>query len=99
MRPNDGRDDGRSERRLALVPVSDAHEADAARETDVVFDFTGLYGLDLPDLALILTARLQAEPGDRVWVRHMPYDTWHILQALGLDHLFHVYPGPGEDLN
>jgi len=101
MRPN-GRDDGRRERRLALLPVSEAREAtghEAPTETHLVFDFAGLQGLGFADLALVLTARLHAEPGETVWVRQIPYETWQVLRALGLDHLFHVYPGPGDDLN
>ena len=101
MRPN-GWDDGRRERRLALQAGSGAQQAegrDATGETDVVFDFTGLYGFTVPDLALILTARLQTGPEGRVWVRELPLDAWRILQGLGLDHLFLVYPGLGDDVN
>lgn len=101
MEPN-GREGGRREARLALVPVSEAREwaaDDAGTGNDLVFDFTGEYGLDLTDLALVLTARLQAGPEGRVWVRHIPDETWNVLQALGLDHLFHVYPGPGDAPN
>lgn len=89
-----GSDDGRRETRLALAP---GREAPA--ETHVVFDFTGMRGIGLSDLALVLTARLRAGPAGTVWVRQIPYETWQVLKALGLDHLFHVYPGPGEDLN
>ena len=39
-------------------------------------------GLDLLDLAWVLTARLQAGPGGRVWVRQMPHETWTALRAL-----------------
>ncbi len=71
-------------------------EATASTPRDgVVFDFTGLHQPGLCDLALILTARLQSPPG-RVWVRALPDTTWSVLRALGLDHLFHVLPGPGE---
>lgn len=101
MEPN-GREGGRREALLALVPGSEAREwaADGAGTgNDLVFDFTGEYGLDLTDLALVLTARLQAGPEGRVWVRQIPYETWNVLRALGLDHLFHVYPGPGDALN
>lgn len=91
MKPND---EGRRETRLALAPGSEAME-----ETHVVFDFSETQGVGLSDLALVLTARLQAGPAGTVWVRRIPYETWQILRALGLDHLFHVYPGPGEELN
>jgi hypothetical protein len=92
---NDERDERRRDAGLALVVRADAPEP----ETDIVFDFTGLHRPALTDLALILTARLHSEPDDRVWVRAVPRGTWNVLQALGLDHLFHVYPGPDKDPN
>lgn len=92
---NDGRDERRRDARLGLVVRTEAREP----ENDIVFDFTGLHRPDLTDLALILTARLQSMPADRVWVRALPPGTWGILEALGLDHLFRFYPGPEEDLN
>lgn len=88
----DERDGLRRDPRLELVVRSEAREA----ETDIVFDFTGLNRPNLTDLALILTARLRSDPEDRVWVRALPRSTWHILQVLGLDHLFKVYPGPDQ---
>jgi hypothetical protein len=100
MRPN-GRDDGRGPR-AALLTASEARgpESDETREhTEVVFDFEGLRRPDLCDLSLILTARLKAPPGDRVWVRALPYATWNLLEALRVDHLFHVYPGPNEEVD
>lgn len=101
MEPN-GRDGRRRDARLALVPATDAPAAagrEAGRANDLVFDFTCQQGLDLADLALVLTARLQAEPGETVWVREIPWETWDVLRALGLDHLFQVYPGPGDAPN
>ena len=92
MGPNE-RDDRRI--RLGL----DVSVPDRKEERDVVFDFSGMRGLDLHDLAWVLTARLQAGPGGRVWVRQMPHETWTALRALALDHLFRVYPGPGEQPN
>jgi len=89
---NDERDERRRDAGLALVVRTEAAEA----ETDIVFDFTGLHRPALTDLALILTARLNSEPENRVWVRALPRSTWNVLQALGLDHLFLVYPGPGK---
>ena len=41
----------------------------------------------------------KTSPGDRVWVRALPYATWALLEALGVDHLFHVYPGPEEKVD
>ena len=82
-----------------IRPGLDVPGPDRKEERDVVFDFSGMRGLDLADLAWVLTARLQAGPGGRVWVRQMPYETWNALRALGLDHLFRVYPGPGEQPN
>jgi len=87
---NDERDERLRDAGLALVVRPD----DRDTETDIVFDFTGLHRPALTDLALILTARMHSEPESRVWVRALPHGTWNVLQALGLDHLFHVYPGP-----
>jgi hypothetical protein len=100
MRPN-GRDDGRTPR-ARLLTQSEARDAGAENarpETDLVFDFEGLHRPDLCDLALILTARLQAPAEERVWVRALPYATWNLLQDLGVDHLFHVYPGVEEEMD
>lgn len=92
---NHERDEKRREAGLALVVRTEAPEA----ETDIVFDFTGLHRPALTDLALILTARLSSDPENRVWVRALPKGTWNVLEALGLDHLFLLYPGPGKDPN
>jgi len=62
------------------------------RGEEFVFDFTGLHQPDLTDLSLILTARLQADVDDRVWVRALPMGTWRTLHALNLQHLFQPYP-------
>lgn len=100
MKPN-GRDDGRGSRARLLTGSGerDPGRTRAGEHTEVVFDFEGLQRLDLCGLALILTARLKASPGDRVWVRALPYATWTLLEALGVDHLFHVYPGPNEKVD
>ena len=92
---NDERDERRRDAGLALVVRPESPET----ETDIVFDFTGLHRPALTDLALILTARLHSEPEGRVWVRALPRGTWNVLRALGLDHLFHVYPGPEAEPN
>ena len=92
---NDERDGRRRDAGPALVVRTEVPE----READIVFDFTGLHRPGLTDLALIVTARLHSEPDNRVWVRALPRGTWYVLQALGLDHLFHVYPGPDKDPN
>lgn len=100
MEPN-GRDDGR-DRRLRLDPgpvVHAAVEGAGRAETDVVFDFSGLDSARFADLALILTARLGTPPGGRVWARALPPRVWQVLRALGLDHLFRVYPGPSDRPN
>jgi len=100
MRPN-GRDDGRGPR-AQLLTLSEAREREQGKadtDTDLVFDFEGLHQPGLCDLALILTARLQARPEDRVWVRALPHSTWNLLEALGVDHLFHIYPGPTEEMD
>lgn len=93
MTPN-GKGAERADVRFGLRTGAAATKA-RDQESGVVFDFTGLHQPGLCDLALILTARLQSPPG-RVWVRALPDSTWSVLVALGLDHLFHVLPGPGE---
>ena len=101
MRPS-GRDDGSRGARPRLLTESEARQAerdDDHRDHDLVFDFTGLHRPDVCDLALILTARLQAAPDERVWVRALPYSTWSVLRSLGVDHLFHPYPAPDEEMD
>lgn len=74
-------------------------ERPAADESHVVFDFTGLDRPDVGDLALILTARLGAAPGESVWVRALPWQTARVLQAMRLDHLFRQYPVETDEMN
>ena len=75
-------------------------EAERAPETGhLVFDFTGLERPDVGDLALILTARLSADPEESVWVRALPWQTARVLEAMRLDHLFRHYPVGSEELN
>lgn len=76
-----------------------AHVEETPRESHVVFDFTGLERPDVCDLALVLTARLNAAPGDSVWVRALPWQTARILRAMRLDHLFRHYPEASDQLN
>jgi hypothetical protein len=71
----------------------------AAEEGHVVFDFTGLERPDVCDLALILTARLAAAPGESVWVRALPWQTARVLEAMRLDHLFRQYPEGTDQMN
>lgn len=71
----------------------------APEEGHLVFDFTGLERPDVCDLALILTARLNAASTDSVWVRALPLQTARVLQAMRLDHLFRHYPTGSEDMN
>lgn len=87
--------DGRRRELLPLLTANEKHGRAESTDTDVVFDFTGLHRPGFSDLSLILTARLQSEPSDRVWVRALPRATWDILSALGLDHLFRAIPGTG----
>ena len=99
---NNGRDEGRERRRLQLITEVDSHEPHAhkqAKREDLVFDFSNVHHPGFADLSLILTARLQAQPQDRVWVRALPRHTWHILRALGLDHMFRNYPRPDSEPN
>lgn len=71
----------------------------ARAQTHVVFDFTGLERPDVCDLALILTARLNADPEEHVWLRALPWQTARVLQALRLDHLFLEYPEGSDEMN
>lgn len=100
MEPN-GRDERRRGARLALLPRSEEPEdrPGATPGTDLVFEFSGKGGLHLEDLALVLTARLQAGPQGRVWVKEIPVETWNALRSMGLDHFFMVVPGPGDAPN
>jgi len=69
-------------------------------DADLVFDFSGKEVPDLGDLSLLLTARMLAEEEERqVWVRALPEPTWRLLQALGLDHLFQLFPAGGGSGN
>lgn len=91
--------DERRDARLALLPLREAREAGHGAPAELVFEFSGMRGLGLSDLALVLTARLSAGPGGRVWVKEIPLETWNLLRSLGLDHLFQVVPGPGDAPN
>ncbi len=95
MRP-DGRNDGRDDLRPGLQETSetghDTEKGTHERVEDLIFDFTGLRRPELRDLSFILTARLQSEDDDRVYVRALPTGTWDLLQSMGLDHLFWAYP-------
>ena len=91
------RDDKHDRRRMAAeVRKEDAREPE---ESHVVFDFTGLRQTRVGDLSLILTARLKTAPEDNVWVRSIPPRTALVLRALGLDHLFRMYPEDEDELN
>ena len=92
MRHDDKNDGRRLRERLQ-------ERADAPEVSHVVFDFSGLERPNVTDLSLILTARLQCEPGDSVWVRSLPWQTARILEVLRLDHLFRRYPEAADELN
>ena len=90
---HDDKDDGRRLRERLQ------ESAEAPEASHVVFDFSGLERPNVGDLSLILTARLQCEPGDSVWVRALPWQTARILEVLRLDHLFRRYPEAEDELN
>lgn len=70
---------------------------DGGSPRGVVFDFGGRRFPDVRDLALLVTARMLAERDERpVWIRALPHQSWEVLQALGLDRLFHLFPAGGE---
>jgi len=87
--------DGSGQPRVAEERLQTRQEVHNAGD-DIVFDFTGLRKPDLADLALILTARLRTPLHESVWVRAIDPMTARVLRALGLDHLFRVYPSSGE---
>ena len=84
--------DGSGQPRSVEERLQIRQDVPSARD-DVVFDFTGLRKPDVADLALILTARLKTPIHQSVWVRAIDTETARVLRALGLDHLFRVYPG------
>ncbi len=95
-----GRDARRGQARPKLLTRSEAEEANgdaATRKADVIFDFSAGRELGLTGLALVLTARLQTGPGRTVRVSKISYETWTLLRALGLDHLFAVVPEGGDE--
>ncbi|HZD06456.1 MAG TPA: hypothetical protein VE173_16205 [Longimicrobiales bacterium] len=66
----------------------------------LVFDFAGMQTPDIRDLTLLLTARMLAERDERpVWVRGLPHRSWEVLHAMGLAHLFRLFPSGGERAN
>lgn len=71
-------------------------DAGAAHQ-GLVFDFAGMHTPDIRDLTLLLTARMLAERDERdVWVRALPHRSWEVLQAMGLAHLFRLFPSGSE---
>ncbi len=84
--------DGSDQPRVAQEHLPNTRQEVSTTSDNVVFDFTGLRRPDVADLALILTARLK-NPHQSVWVRAIDPGTARVLRALGLDHLFRVYPG------
>lgn len=92
------RDDDKNDRERVQERLQERVE-DAEDTNHVVFDFTGLDRPKVADLALILTARLESGPGDKVWVRSLPWQTGRILKILRLDHLFRHYPEAEGALN
>jgi hypothetical protein len=77
----------------------DRKNRESVGDTHVVFDFTGLDRPNVGDLSLILTARLQSGPNEKVWVRALPSQTERILKLLRLDHMFRTYPTGPDELN
>lgn len=77
----------------------DTHGGDTVEAGHVVFDFTGLEQAKIGDLALILTARLETAPDEKVWVRSVPGRTAQALKILRLDHLFLNYPDADGEMN
>lgn len=62
-------------------------------QADVVFDFSDLRTPDLGGLSLLLTAQQMVSAENRqVWIKELPYQTWQILIAMGLNGLFLRFP-------
>ena len=87
--------DGSDQPRATEERLQTRQEVSGAPD-NVVFDFTRLRKPDVADLALVLTARLKTPLHKSVWVRAIDPTTARVLRALGLDHLFRVYPGSGK---
>jgi len=67
-----------------------------ARE-DIVFDFDGRQIADLTGLSMILTAQqIASKRSAVVWLKDAPMRTWAMLRALGVDHLFAIFPEPSS---
>jgi len=59
-----------------------------------VFDFSDVGRIDLPALAIILTAReLLPEENRQVWVAGLPGHFWSSMEAMGLEGYFTPFPG------
>ena len=89
----------RQDRKDRAPRVQTQQADERPQQGHVVFDFTGLDRPDVGDLSLILTARLQSDPSESVWVRSLPSQTERILRILRLDHLFRAYPTGSDELN
>ena len=96
MRHDEKDMNGRDEALRTREQVIPSRDEGSEANDHVVFDFTGLHRPDVADLALILTARLQAPLHENVWVRAIHPNTARVLAELGLDHLFRSYPDPAQ---
>ena len=69
----------------------------APEKRDLVIDLSGITELDVTSLALLLTARQNAEEeGRSVWLAGLEVHLWQALNAMGLARLFRAFPIPEE---
>lgn len=91
-------EEGRRRLGRSLAQVRSIRETERSRQTDLVFDFTGLQAPGVVGLALILTARqLAHEECRKVWVKDLPDHVWNFLYSTGLQSFFEFFPN-SEDL-
>jgi anti-anti-sigma regulatory factor len=79
------------------IPIWEPVEAARTEKgRSLVVDLSGTRHLDLPNLALLLTAQQLAEQEDRdTWLAGIALPLWHALQAMGLGRLFRSLPASG----
>jgi anti-anti-sigma regulatory factor len=67
------------------------------KKSDLVVDLSGIQGLDVANLSLLLTTQQKAEKEDRdVWLVGVPMEVWQALHAMGLGRFFKAFPVSGE---
>jgi len=95
---NQHENDARAAVQEESLPVLEPAPSAASRKKgDLVVDLSGIKELDLPSLALLLTAQQKAEQENRnVWLAGVPLHVWQALNAMGLGGFFIPFPVSGE---